>query len=99
MVRTDLTLRQQIVQSVHAALEAAWAFPRPPGGPEVWLVVCALANEAELDAAARYLIERQIGFRVFYEPDGGLGNTAIATEPIEPKYRSLMRRFRLWSDT
>jgi hypothetical protein len=94
VVRRDLSPRMQLVQAVHAGMEAAYLWPtRAP-----WLVVLAADNISDLQRIAGELCEAGVRLEMFFEPDDDLGVTAFATEPIAPDRRRMFRRYRLWSE-
>jgi hypothetical protein len=94
LVRTDIPLRQQLVQSVHAGIQATALFP----SREPWLVVCAVPDAATLRRAKEDLAESDIDSALFYEPDNELGYTALATAPITREKRKVLSRYPLWSE-
>lgn len=107
LVRADLPLRQQMVQAIHAALEAGYEFRHCRiEGDEHWLCVCTVPNEAALKAAHAHITDHGIHAYMFFEPDEWdrgdkmvpMGMTAIATEPIEKSARKPLKRFPLWSE-
>ena len=90
IVRKDITVPQQIVQSAHASLDAGYAF-----GKHSHLVCCGVESENSLTSVAQYLDTNNILYKMFYEPDNKLGYTAICTEPLRGDNRNPMRKFRL----
>jgi hypothetical protein len=95
LVRTDLSLPQQLCQAAHAAHESGRHLAdRTPAISSI--VLCALPSErALLDARDRLEF---LGIRtvVFREPDLGGQATALATEPVRPSHRPLLSRYPLW---
>lgn len=89
-----MTPRQQLVQSVHAGIQSANLFP----SREPWLVVCSVPDADALGRAKEHLTEVGIEAALFYEPDDGLGYTALATGPITRSQRRALRRYPLWSE-
>jgi hypothetical protein len=61
------------------------------------LVLCRVASEERLLAAADQLCRRGVRFALFREPDLGEQATALATEPIAPPGRAWFARFRCLS--
>ena len=94
MVRTDLTLAQQLCQAVHAAHEAGIRFGTPDRVSAV--VVCALPDEAALRDALDRLTFHGIRATAFHEPDLGGRMTALATEPLPRNRRNFLSRYPLW---
>lgn len=78
-VRLDLPVVQQIIQFGHATHEAALL-----GAPRVAPHVCLfeVENERELIDVSRELDVQGVRHALFYEPDGDVGYTALATAPI-----------------
>jgi hypothetical protein len=85
-----------VVQACHAGLEASRQF-LPPGSDHPHLVLCGVASEQRLLAAADFLFRRNIRFHLFHEPDRANEATALATEPLSGDERRLMERFRCLS--
>jgi hypothetical protein len=79
------------VQAIHAAIEASRRFL--PGDREhPHLVLCGVASERRLLAAADHLFRNTIEYALFREPDRAGEATALATEPLcEARRRPLMR--------
>ncbi|MEM7356674.1 MAG: hypothetical protein AAF657_38010, partial [Acidobacteriota bacterium] len=73
-----MPLAQQLVQAVHAAIEAGCRFPLV-GHPS--LVLCEVRSESALLRAAAELSSAGIGYALFREPDLKHQATALATEP------------------
>jgi hypothetical protein len=92
-VRTDLSGPQQVVQSCHAAIEAA-RFLFPEHLPHPHLVLCGVSSQRQLFQCLDYLGRSRVSCRTFYEPDRGDELTAIATEPIFGPRRRIFRRYR-----
>ena len=97
MVRSDLTLPQQICQSAHAAYEAALHLTEPTNDIH-HIVVCQIPSESRL-LKAQYNIEQK-GIRtvLFREPDLGNQATALATEPIAASDRRKLSKYQLWEE-
>jgi hypothetical protein len=94
VVREDLSAAQQVVQSCHAAFEAARHL-FPPDLPHPHLIVCAVGDEPALWRQVHRLQRQGVHLRAFFEPDRGNELTALATEPIFGKTRRLFRNLRL----
>ncbi len=95
LVRTDITLAQQLVQAAHAAAEAARRFYRHEHGTAS-LVVLAVSDGAALHRAHEQLLARGVEHEMFFEPDGAMGHSAIGTEPLCALRRRALRRYPLW---
>ena len=94
LVRKDLSAAQQVVQSCHAAIEAARTLlPAEQEHPHV--IVCGVRDEHALWAAVHKLQKHGIRYRAFQEPDQGNQLTALATEPVLDATRRLFRSLRL----
>src|SRR5580700_180803 len=79
IIRADLSPAQQIVQCAHSCLEAGKQFAHPA---QTHLVALAVKNEQRLLRAAMELNAAGVQYTCFFEPDGNVGYTAIATEMI-----------------
>lgn len=95
LVRTDISLAQQLVQVAHAAAEAGRAFYRPEHGIAS-AIVLAVPGKAALLAAQAKLVARGVATELFHEPDFGIGDSALATEPLSDEQRKLLRSWPLW---
>ncbi len=91
-LRTDIPFVNQIVQAGHACTLAGRDFQIPD---DTNLVLLEVENESKLVNAARWLEKNKINYRMFYEPDFPVGNTAIATGPICESLKPLFRGFKL----
>jgi hypothetical protein len=94
LVRKDLSPAQQIVQSCHAAIEAARAL-LPAELQHPHLIVCGVHDEAALWRFLHKLQLHNIRFQAFLEPDQDNQLTALATEPVFDETRRLFRNLRL----
>jgi hypothetical protein len=79
-IRQDISPEQRIVQIGHACFEAGKRFSDPYHVSN--LVLLSARDEADIKEIAGRLGERDINFYVFYEPDNGMGHSAICTRPI-----------------
>ncbi len=95
LVRTDLTIRQQLVQAAHATLEAGIHLTQDPTDISS-LVVCGVASEAILVAEHERLQGLGIQSILFREPDLNGQATALATEIIQGPQRAHFRHHQLW---
>ncbi len=91
LVRNDLGAEQRLVQVGHAALEAGFRFGKPEG--DVHLVVLGVDGEEALMEASSRLDLDGIDHHLFFEPDFGMGHSALATRPVRGRER---RRFGRW---
>lgn len=93
-IRDDISPEQKIVQLGHATWEAGLRFKDP--GKISSLILLHADDEDDLVAAARKLDEKGIEYYMFYEPDNGLGYTAICTEPIFGQTRAVFEKYSLF---
>lgn len=93
VVRTDLSLEQQLVQAVHASMGAAARFGDPPHNH---VALLAVPDRAALERAAEDLTLAGIPFHIFFEPDDDAGWTALATQPLTRREGRLFRNTPLW---
>lgn len=94
IVRQDLSLEQQMVQAIHAAMAAT----ADHGGlkNDTRLAVVAVKNQAQLLEWAGRLERQGIAFSLFQEPDHGIGSSALATAPGAYETFKALRRLPLW---
>ena len=93
-VRQDLPLSQQIVQSNHAILSLSQWF-RIDGIPNV--IVIGLPDVAALNRAKSKLDKERIAYYAWHEPDFDYGFTALATVPLTPERKTVLKHYRLYS--
>jgi hypothetical protein len=62
-------------------------------GPHPHLVLCRVASERDLLAAADRLERAGVRFALFREPDFDNESTALATEPLGSDRRALLARY------
>lgn len=94
LVRKDLSLSQQTVQSCHAAIEAARRFITTEQ-VHPHLVLCGVKDEEALKKEVCRLEAFGIEFACFYEPDRSNELTAIATAPVVGEQHRLCERYKL----
>lgn len=95
VVRTDIPLEQQLVQTGHACLEAGKVFTQTGTSN---LVLLAARDEEQLHRM-RYKTELAgISSVIFYEPDYATGYTAFCTEALgfDDIRRAAFRNYSLW---
>ena len=97
LIRTDLPLSQQIVQSIHAAYESAVLFNDNTFQTHS-TVLCQVNSEKELIKAAYKLELAGIKHHIFKEPDIGNQHTALCTEPLNQDRRKLFSNWKLWKE-
>jgi hypothetical protein len=66
----------------------------PPDSEHPHLVLCGVASEERLLAAADHLFRRGVRYALFREPDHAHEATALATEPLGQERRQSLERFR-----
>jgi hypothetical protein len=90
-VRKDLSVPQQVIQTVHAAQLTGWAC----GNLQVPnAVLVGAQSEDDLLTIREYLIDHDVPHEMFYEPDV-FAYTAIATYPLKGKERAPLKHFQL----
>ena len=94
-VREDLSHPQQIVQSCHAAIEAATHFSLGSLAEHPSVIVLSAKSEQKLHNVRKYLVDNGIKHAHFYEPDIGDELTALATEPLVGERRDLFKKYQL----
>lgn len=91
VVRRDIPVSQQLVQSCHAVWEGA-KHEHPS------LVALVVKNEAKLKKTMELLIDNNVQFTAFREPLLGNTLTAICTEPLAGEKRGILSRYMLWNE-
>lgn len=95
LVRQDMPLHHQVVQAVHAAAEASRQHYRDEHGIAS-AIVLTVKDLAGLHDARAKLTNKGVSTELFYEPDFGIGDSALATEPLTDSQRKLLRNWPLW---
>ena len=93
VVRRDLENEHQLVQATHATLESGYDFIRPE--ITTHMVVLHAEDKEHLEEVAMYLQEENIEYRMFCEGWGNIGNTALATKPIQKVKKGVLRNLPL----
>lgn len=94
-IRRDIGPEQQAVQSAHAAAEAGRLYYDPEHGIAS-LIILEAQDEADLAKISHHLEKKGIAFTAFFEPDFGMGYSALATRPIKAHERKYMMGWRLF---
>lgn len=94
VVRTDLSIPQQLCQAVHAAHESGIKFGNPDHITSV--VICGVPNEDSLISILSKTESKGIKAVLFKEPDINNQATAFATEPITNDNRKIFSNLKLW---
>lgn len=97
LIRKDISLEQQLVQVGHAAREAALAYPAAPDEPIASVIVCEVPDREALLSASTRLTDYGIEHSVFFEPDFGMGESALATRSVLlKKERYIFKKYPLY---
>lgn len=96
IIRTDLPLAQQIIQTAHAAQECGLYLSDPGPEPDYICMLAVPDEDALLELGVR-IQTAGVQYRLICEPDLGNQATAIATEPITGSRRKLFRGAMLWT--
>lgn len=97
-MRQDISLAQQIVQSNHATFEVARRLPHHNLEEIPSVVVIGVPDKTALFRVVEKLRGNAIGHEVFYEPDGNMGLSAVATAPLEQDQRRALSNYRIWKE-
>ena len=96
LVRSDILLHQQMVQACRAALEAGFVFDAPARTSS--LIVLTVQDVHALEAARDRLGRYGIDCEVFFEPDWGMGHSALCTQPVfKKKQRFALAKYPLFT--
>jgi hypothetical protein len=98
-VRQDISLAQQLVQSVHAAVNAGMAFREPIDISNAVLI--GVPNKDALHEVVDLLETKNIEYVTWYEPDPSdnpVGFTSVCTISLREKgKRAALSKFPLWT--
>jgi hypothetical protein len=94
-IRQDMGLHHQIVQASHSAYEAGSRYKEFE--ESTYLICLGIKNLDKLHKAEQILIDNDIKYHKFYEPDNKLGYTSITTEPLSFEQKRLFKKYRLWT--
>ena len=83
------------MQSNHASIEAARSIPKDFSDIP-YVVLIGVPDKNALFRVEKKLASCAIRHEVFYEPDGNMGLSAIATEPLGQDQRRELSNYRLW---
>lgn len=94
-VRQDISLAQQVVQSSHATYLMASIFKEEI--QEIpHIVLIGVPDKSSLDNIMERLIQKEIRFAAYREPDFGMGLSAISTVPLNPEQRAMLSEYKTW---
>jgi hypothetical protein len=98
IIRKDIPLADQIVQTAHSAFHAGQADPDKGAslGEIPFLVLLQVPNEEALLTLHERLKKAGIVHSTFHEPDDDMGWTSITTVSIEGEDRKLFSNLPLW---
>lgn len=97
-IRQDISPEQRIVQIGHACYEAGKMFRDDLGISS--LILLSAKDEADIKLIGRKLDRRGIDYYAFFEPDEGMGYSAICTRPVtDERERSFFRKWELFRHT
>lgn len=94
VVRSDLSLEQQMVQAIHAAMAATAQHGGLTENTRLALL-CAKGQRHLLDLAVA-LDDQGKPFSLFHEPDHGIGYSALATAPGFHRDFKILHKLPLW---
>lgn len=95
LVRKDLSKEQQGVQAVHAGMASVNEHKGLKN--DTRLVLLSVENESDLLRWKEKTFYKDIKHEIFYEPDHGIGWSALATAPISRKEGKLFKKLSKWS--
>jgi hypothetical protein len=96
IIRKDIPLADQIVQTAHSAFHAGNDFGTGVPNHIPSLVLLEIANQEELLALSAKLDAKNIEHFKFFEPDDNLGYTSITTTTVNGDDRKPFSNLRLW---
>lgn len=98
IIRKDIPLADQIIQTAHSAYHAGAKFgldPRVLNNIPNMVLLEVKDREALIDIAEK-LYSKKINYYSFFEPDNDLGLTSITTDPLDGEERKVFSNIRLW---
>jgi hypothetical protein len=99
-IREDLSPEQKIVQLGHACHEAGKMLPHSEYKDVSSLILLSARDEDDLKMISRKIDCAGIDHYMFYEPDNGMGYSAICTRPvINDRERAFFRKWDLYRHT
>lgn len=95
LVRKDLSKEQQGVQAVHAGMASVHEHKGLKS--DTRLVLLSVEDESDLLQWKEKTIYKDIKHEMFYEPDYGIGWSALATAPISRKEGKIFKKLNKWT--
>lgn len=95
IVRADIPLAHQIVQSNHASFEAGLKYNQNLSETSS-LIVLTVKNKIILDKEYKRLENLGFNLTKFNEPSWNYGFTSFASEPISNEERKYFKNLQLW---
>lgn len=71
----------------------------PQSGETPSIVLIGVPNQKALERVIKKLIDKNINFSDFHEPDHGIGLSAVATVPLTEEQRMVLHGYRLWDES
>lgn len=63
------------------------------------IVLIGVPHKKALERVIQKLVDHNINFSDFYEPDHGMGLSAVATVPVTEEQRTILHDYRLWNES
>lgn len=95
IIRKDIPLADQIVQTAHSAFHAGNE-TKDLDGNVPSLILLETPDKESLLALSKKLFDAHIMYHMFYEPDDDFGYTSLTTQPLNEDQRKLFSNLRLW---
>lgn len=93
-IRRDLTIPQQVVQSVHAAIEAS-EYLHKSADQHPSVVVLGVKTEKALQGFKEFAQKENFDFKEFREPDRNNELTSVAVYPVDENQKKAFKRYQL----
>lgn len=77
----------------------AAALPKNSDNETPSIVLIGVPDKNALDRVIKKLIDNNINFSDFYEPDHGMGLSAVATVPVTEEQRRILQGYKLWNES
>ena len=94
-IRRDLSIPQQVVQSVHAAIEASKRYHLSNHDEHPSVISIGVKTETALQNFKNFVHELGFHYEEFREPDRDNELTSVAVFPVDEDQKVKFRKFQL----
>ena len=94
-IRRDLCAAQQVVQSIHAAIEASWYYHKFGESNHPSVIVLGFKSEDSLNKFKEFASNKTFDLKEFREPDRNNELTSVAVYPVNEEQKHLFKKYKL----